>query len=71
MGGREGLSGWEDAGGGRGEAGERMSSILYRFCSPQNLIAQSQSGTGKTAAFVLAMLTRVDPSKPYPQVINN
>lgn len=42
--------------------------VLY---SPQNLIAQSQSGTGKTAAFVLAMLTRVDPSKPYPQVINN
>jgi ATP-dependent RNA helicase DDX19/DBP5 len=36
---------------------------------PQNLIAQSQSGTGKTAAFVLSMLTRVDPSKKYPQVI--
>lgn len=35
---------------------------------PQNLIAQSQSGTGKTAAFVLAMLSRVDTSKPYPQV---
>jgi ATP-dependent RNA helicase DDX19/DBP5 len=34
----------------------------------QNMIAQSQSGTGKTAAFVLAMLSRVDPSKPYPQV---
>merc|ERR1711936_1454920 len=25
---------------------------------PQNMIAQSQSGTGKTAAFVLAMLSR-------------
>lgn len=36
---------------------------------PQNMIAQSQSGTGKTAAFVLAMLSRVDPSKPYPQVL--
>lgn len=36
---------------------------------PQNLIAQSQSGTGKTAAFVLAMLSRVDPEKNYPQVI--
>lgn len=35
---------------------------------PQNLIAQSQSGTGKTAAFVLAMLSRVDPDKKYPQV---
>ncbi|EAT35848.1 AAEL012015-PA [Aedes aegypti] len=36
---------------------------------PQNMIAQSQSGTGKTAAFVLAMLSRVDPKKNYPQVI--
>ncbi|XP_068120912.1 ATP-dependent RNA helicase DDX25-like [Hyperolius riggenbachi] len=36
---------------------------------PQNLIAQSQSGTGKTAAFVLAMLSRVDPMKKYPQCI--
>nr|CAD7411397.1 unnamed protein product [Timema cristinae] len=34
---------------------------------PQNMIAQSQSGTGKTAAFVLAMLSRVDPKKDYPQ----
>jgi len=36
---------------------------------PQNMIAQSQSGTGKTAAFVLAMLSRVDTSKQYPQVL--
>uniref|UniRef100_A0A1B0DJZ5 RNA helicase n=1 Tax=Phlebotomus papatasi TaxID=29031 RepID=A0A1B0DJZ5_PHLPP len=36
---------------------------------PQNLIAQSQSGTGKTAAFVLAMLSRVDTSENYPQVL--
>lgn len=36
---------------------------------PQNMIAQSQSGTGKTAAFVLAMLSRVDQSKNYPQVL--
>ncbi len=35
---------------------------------PTNFIAQSQSGTGKTAAFVLAMLSRVDTSKKYPQV---
>ena len=37
---------------------------------PTNFIAQSQSGTGKTAAFVLAMLSRVDTSKRYPQVIH-
>ena len=35
---------------------------------PTNFIAQSQSGTGKTAAFVLTMLSRVDISKRFPQV---
>ncbi|EMD33959.1 hypothetical protein CERSUDRAFT_97883 [Gelatoporia subvermispora B] len=36
---------------------------------PQNLIGQSQSGTGKTAAFVLTMLTRVDFSKNKTQAL--
>lgn len=36
---------------------------------PQNMIAQSQSGTGKTAAFVLTMLSRVSPSQPGPQCL--
>ena len=36
---------------------------------PENMIAQSQSGTGKTAAFVLTMLTRIDPTKYYPQCL--
>uniref|UniRef100_A0A7N5KB01 RNA helicase n=1 Tax=Ailuropoda melanoleuca TaxID=9646 RepID=A0A7N5KB01_AILME len=36
---------------------------------PQNLIAQSQSGTGKTAAFVLAMLSQVEPAHRYPQCL--
>ncbi|KAF5294067.1 hypothetical protein FQA39_LY13541 [Lamprigera yunnana] len=36
---------------------------------PQNLIAQSQSGTGKTAAFVLAMLSRVNTDLHHPQVL--
>jgi ATP-dependent RNA helicase DDX19/DBP5 len=31
---------------------------------PQNLIGQSQSGTGKTAAFVLNILARLDLSSP-------
>uniref|UniRef100_A0A6G1S530 RNA helicase n=1 Tax=Aceria tosichella TaxID=561515 RepID=A0A6G1S530_9ACAR len=35
----------------------------------KNLIAQSQSGTGKTAAFLLASLSRVDVTQKYPQVI--
>ena len=36
---------------------------------PQNIIAQSQSGTGKTAAFVLTMLNRVDVENKVPQCI--
>ncbi|XP_037942665.1 DEAD-box helicase Dbp80-like [Teleopsis dalmanni] len=36
---------------------------------PQNMIAQSQSGTGKTAAFVLAMLSRVNTKLNFPQVL--
>ncbi|XP_057701896.1 ATP-dependent RNA helicase DDX19A-like [Corythoichthys intestinalis] len=36
---------------------------------PQNLIAQSQSGTGKTAAFVLAMLSHVNPDYKHPQCL--
>ena len=36
---------------------------------PCNLIAQSQSGTGKTAAFVIAMLSSVNLNDHYPQVL--
>lgn len=36
---------------------------------PQNLIAQSQSGTGKTAAFSLAMLSHVNPDNKWPQCL--
>ncbi|WVQ66693.1 uncharacterized protein L199_004882 [Kwoniella botswanensis] len=36
---------------------------------PKNLIGQSQSGTGKTAAFTLNMLSRVDPDLLTPQAI--
>ncbi|KAI0838771.1 DEAD-domain-containing protein [Hypoxylon sp. FL0890] len=37
---------------------------------PQNMIAQSQSGTGKTAAFVTTVLARVDHTKPtQPQAL--
>lgn len=36
---------------------------------PSNMIAQSQSGTGKTAAFSLNILTRIDISDRRPQVI--
>ena len=37
---------------------------------PRNLVGQSQSGTGKTAAFVLNILSRIDLSKPEaPQAL--
>ena len=48
----------------------QLSKCLL-FClmfRPNNMIAQSQSGTGKTA-FVLSMLSRVDATKNFPQVI--
>jgi len=37
-------------------------------CSPTNMIAQSQSGTGKTAAFVCCMLSRIDAQLQQTQV---
>nr|XP_058952991.1 ATP-dependent RNA helicase DDX19A-like [Pocillopora verrucosa] len=33
------------------------------------MIAQSQVGTGRTAVFVLAMLSRVHVTRPFPQVV--
>ncbi|KAK4336524.1 hypothetical protein RND71_044240 [Anisodus tanguticus] len=36
---------------------------------PTNIIAQSQSGTGKTAAFLLSSLKRVNIELEYPQVL--
>ncbi|KIL67551.1 hypothetical protein M378DRAFT_191576 [Amanita muscaria Koide BX008] len=36
---------------------------------PTNMVGQSQSGTGKTAAFVLTMLSRVDFSSNKPQAL--
>ena len=46
-----------------------MFTLFCLMFRPKNLIAQSQSGTGKTAAFVLSMLSRVDATKKFPQVL--
>ena len=48
---------------------ENALPILLSENPRRNLIAQSQSGTGKTAAFVLTMLMRVDPDKKFPQAL--
>ena len=37
--------------------------------SGRDIIAQSQSGTGKTGAFVIGMLQRIDPTNPNLQAI--
>jgi len=42
--------------------------ILGTHGRPQNVIAQSQSGTGKTAAFALGMLNQIDESRNDTQV---
>lgn len=46
-------------------SGPDLEVFLY---SPRNMIGQSQSGTGKTAAFALTMLSRVDLEIKQPQV---
>ncbi|CAL3968513.1 unnamed protein product [Diplocarpon coronariae] len=48
---------------------ERALPLLLRQ-PPSNMIAQSQSGTGKTAAFVITILSRLDYTKPHqPQAL--
>jgi translation initiation factor 4A len=46
-----------------------QSSTIPIILNGADLIAQSQSGTGKTGAFVIGSLSRIDPMKEYPQVI--
>ncbi len=43
--------------------------FLLTRLRPRNIIAQAQSGTGKTAAFVLGMLSRVESSVELPQAL--
>ncbi|KAK4546880.1 RNA helicase required for poly(A+) mRNA export [Oleoguttula mirabilis] len=47
---------------------ERALPLLLKN-PPQNLIGQSQSGTGKTAAFVLNMLSRINLDIKQPQCL--
>jgi ATP-dependent RNA helicase DeaD len=35
----------------------------------RDLIGQAQTGTGKTAAFALPLLARIDPNKKFPQLL--
>ncbi|KAG0230970.1 RNA helicase required for poly(A+) mRNA export [Mortierella sp. GBA43] len=47
---------------------EHTLPILLRN-PPEHLIAQAQTGTGKTAAFSLAILSRINYNDPSPQAI--
>ncbi|CAD5209248.1 unnamed protein product [Bursaphelenchus okinawaensis] len=48
---------------------EASLPLLLDPQTPSDLVAQSQSGTGKTAAFLLTMLHRLDPNKLLPQCL--
>tara|TARA_B100000963_G_scaffold360282_1_gene390570 strand:- start:1481 stop:2752 length:1272 start_codon:yes stop_codon:yes gene_type:complete len=52
---------------------EKPSKIQQKAIKPvidgRNLIAQSQSGTGKTGTFVISSIERVDKNIKHPQVI--
>jgi len=44
----------------------RTIHIINSGC---DLIAQSQAGTGKTGAFTIGSLSRIDPTNRYPQIL--
>ena len=46
-----------------------QSKAIKPICDGRDVIAQAQSGTGKTGAFVLGALSRVDPISKYPQIV--
>lgn len=52
---------------------ERPSPIQSKAIIPmldgRDIIAQAQAGSGKTGAFIIPALAKVDPKKKYPQVI--
>ena len=46
-----------------------QSKTIHIINSGCDMIAQSQSGTGKTGAFAIGALSRVDTKSAYPQVV--
>eukprot|EP01083_Nonionella_stella_P232344 819765_1 len=46
-----------------------QADALPKMLDGEHVIGQAQHGSGKTAAFSLAMLSRVDPAAHYPQAI--
>ncbi len=48
---------------------EIQSQIIPHMLEGRDVLAQSQTGTGKTAAFALPILSRIDVKKKAPQVL--
>jgi ATP-dependent RNA helicase DeaD len=46
-----------------------QASSIPILMEGRDLLGQAQTGTGKTAAFALPMLARLDPNKHYPQLL--
>jgi ATP-dependent RNA helicase DeaD len=46
-----------------------QAQIIPHMLAGRDVLAQSQTGTGKTAAFALPILSRVDTNKPKTQVL--
>ena len=46
-----------------------QAATIPHFMAGRDLIGQAQTGTGKTAAFALPLLTRIDLERPLPQVL--
>ena len=46
-----------------------QAQAIPLLLSGKDLLGQAQTGTGKTAAFALPLLARVDPDNPNPQVL--
>src|SRR3954449_826227 len=51
------------------EATPVQEQVIPLMLEGQDVIAQAQTGTGKTAAFGLPILQRLDPSATYPQAL--
>ncbi|KAI5845769.1 ATP-dependent RNA helicase DBP5 [Morchella snyderi] len=63
------MRGIHDMGFRRPSKIQEMALPLLLANPPHNMIAQSQSGTGKTAAFMLNILSRVDVGLQKPQAL--